>query len=53
MALTKEEIARLYQRRASWYNFSANTYYLIGQREYAYRKMAVGELRLQPGEAVD
>jgi len=41
MAFSKENIAGLYQKRAGWYDFSANTYSLIGFREFAYRQMAV------------
>ena len=52
MSLSKEKIAGLYQKRAGWYDFSANTYYLIGFREFAYRQMAVQELRLNPGDTV-
>lgn len=52
MAFSKENIAGLYQKRAGWYDFSANTYYLIGFREYTYRKMAVQELHLNPGDTV-
>jgi len=52
MAMNKEQIARLYQRRAKMYNLSANAYYFIGVREYAYRKMAVRALNLNPGDTV-
>ena len=52
MAMNKEQLARLYQRRAKRYNLSANAYYFIGVREYAYRKMAVRALNLNPGDTV-
>lgn len=52
MALDKKQIEKLYQRRAETYNFSANAYYLIGFREYAYRKMAISALNLSPGDTV-
>ena len=52
MALDRTEIAALYQRRARRYNFTANLYYLMGFREWAYRKRAVRSLRLAPGDTV-
>ena len=52
MAFTKTKIARLYRKRAVWYDVSANLYYLIGFREFAYRRQAVRELRLKPGDTV-
>jgi demethylmenaquinone methyltransferase/2-methoxy-6-polyprenyl-1,4-benzoquinol methylase len=52
MALTKETIRGLYRKRAGWYDFSANAYYLIGFRETKYRKMAVSELALEVGDTV-
>jgi demethylmenaquinone methyltransferase/2-methoxy-6-polyprenyl-1,4-benzoquinol methylase len=52
MALTKDTIRDLYRRRAGWYDFSANAYYLIGFREAKYRKMAVSELALEFGDTV-
>ena len=41
MAFDKISVAQLYQKRAENYDISANLYYLIGIREFAYRKMAV------------
>jgi hypothetical protein len=41
MALDKIGVARLYQKRAKNYDLSANLYYLLGIREFAYRKKAV------------
>lgn len=52
MALSKDVIAALYRRRADWYDLSANSYYLIGLRESAYRRIAVDALRLSPGHTV-
>ncbi len=52
MALTKTQLIDIYRLRASWYDFSANLYYLIGFREARYRKLAVNELGLKPGDTV-
>lgn len=52
MALPKASIAQLYQKRADWYNVSANAYYILGLREFAYRKKAVCALELNPGDTV-
>lgn len=52
MALSKDEVIRLYRRRAGRYDLSANLYYLVGFREYAYRKQAVEALQLSPGATV-
>ena len=52
MALDKISVARLYQKRAENYDISANLYYLIGIREFAYRKMAVDALKLGRGDTV-
>jgi RsiW-degrading membrane proteinase PrsW (M82 family) len=38
MAFDKRAIARLYKKRAGHCDLSANTYYLIGVREFTYRK---------------
>jgi ubiquinone/menaquinone biosynthesis C-methylase UbiE len=50
--LTKQEIVQLYRKRSRWYDFTANLYYLIGFREWAYRKQAATALNLQPGNTV-
>ncbi len=47
-----EEIQTLYRKRAGNYDFTANLYYLIGFREWAYRKQPIGELHLRDGETV-
>ncbi len=52
MALDKNRIAGLYQMRAKHYDFSANFYYLLGIREFAYRKIAVETLKLDHGDTV-
>lgn len=52
MALEQTEIIDLYRRRARQYNLTAQLYYLIGFREWAYRKQAVKALRLRRGDRV-
>lgn len=52
MALNKTEIVQVYRRRARHYNFTAQLYYLIGFREWAYRKRAVKALSLKRGDTV-
>lgn len=52
MALNKQELARLYRKRARRYELSANLYYLLGFREHAYRKKAVRALDLKHGDVV-
>jgi len=52
MAFTKNEIERIYSKRAKNYDVSANLYYLLGFREVRYRKRAVASLCLKPGDAV-
>ncbi|RJP16205.1 MAG: methyltransferase domain-containing protein [Candidatus Abyssobacteria bacterium SURF_5] len=49
---TKKEIINLYRKRGKRYDFTANLYYLLGFREYAYRKRAVEELGLTQGDTV-
>jgi ubiquinone/menaquinone biosynthesis C-methylase UbiE len=46
------EIIDLYRKRAGHYNFTANLYYLLGYREYSYRKKAVRQLQLNKGDYV-
>ena len=50
--LEREDIRDLYSRRAGWYDISANAYYVIGFREWAYRRRAVRALRAQPGATI-
>lgn len=52
MALSKSEIRDLYRRRAGNYDVTANLYYLLGFREWAYRRRAVRALGLAPGDTV-
>ncbi len=52
MAFSKDELSRLYRRRAGNYDFTANLYYVIGFRETSYRKKAVRWLNLEPGGTV-
>ncbi len=51
-ALNKSQIQQVYRRRAKNYNFTANLYYAIGFREYAYRRKAVDALNLHEGDTV-
>lgn len=48
----KTGVVDLYRKRARHYNFTANLYYLIGFREWAYRKKAVQALNLRRGDVV-
>jgi len=48
----KEYIIQTYRKRAANYDITANLYYLLGYREWAYRRMAVKALNLQPGNTV-
>ncbi len=50
--LDKDELRTLYRRRSTFYDFSANLYYLIGFREQTYRKRAVAALELERGDTV-
>lgn len=50
--LNRDELTALYRKRAWWYDLTANLYYLIGFREWAYRKKAVSALRLKTGDVV-
>lgn len=47
-----ETMIRLYRRRAGHYNLTANLYYLLGFREWVYRRQAVQALQLQEGDRV-
>jgi demethylmenaquinone methyltransferase/2-methoxy-6-polyprenyl-1,4-benzoquinol methylase len=50
--LSRDELVALYRKRARRYDLTANLYYLIGFREWAYRKKAVAALRLKRGDVV-
>jgi demethylmenaquinone methyltransferase/2-methoxy-6-polyprenyl-1,4-benzoquinol methylase len=52
MALSRQEIADLYRRRARNYDLTANLYYLIGFREQAFRRRAVEAIGLRRGNTV-
>ena len=52
MAMDKKSLAELYQKRSRYYDLTANLYYLLGIREFAYRKIAVEALRLNRGDTV-
>lgn len=47
-----EEVREVYRQRAAHYDITANLYYLIGFREWAYRRRAVDALELQRGDVV-
>ena len=47
-----DEVRTVYRRRARSYDFTANLFYLVGFREWAYRRRAVDALGLQPGDTV-
>jgi demethylmenaquinone methyltransferase/2-methoxy-6-polyprenyl-1,4-benzoquinol methylase len=51
-AVLNQQIIETYRRRARRYDFTANLYYLVGYREWAYRRKAVEALQLQPGDTV-
>ena len=47
-----QDVIDVYRRRAKNYDFTANLYYLLGLREYAFRRRAADALRLRPGDTV-
>ena len=49
---TPEEVNDVYRRRARFYDWSVNAYYLIGFRWWAYRRRAIATLGLQPGATI-
>lgn len=49
---SKQDLIKLYRKRAGNYDITANLYYLLGFREWAYRKMAVNALNLSLGDTV-
>lgn len=49
---SKKEIVDIYRKRGKHYDITANLYYLVGFREWAYRKKAVQELNLKAGDTV-
>lgn len=52
LTVQTNNVIDIYRKRAPKYNFTANLYYLIGFREYAYRKRAVEALHLHRGDTV-
>ncbi len=50
--LDKQELIGLYRKRAGHYDVTANLYYLIGFREWSYRRKAVEALNLHRGDTV-
>ena len=48
----REQVIGTYRARARNYDLAANLYYLIGFRQWAYRKKAVRALNLQRGDTV-
>jgi len=50
--LEKQKLIELYRKRAGRYDVTANLYYLIGFREWAYRRKAVEALGLRRGDTV-
>jgi ubiquinone/menaquinone biosynthesis C-methylase UbiE len=52
VALDKTSTSQLYRRRAGRYDLTANLYYLVGLREFAYRRQAVETLHLNQGDTV-
>jgi ubiquinone/menaquinone biosynthesis C-methylase UbiE len=49
---TREAVLGVYRKRARRYDLTANAHYLLGFREWAYRRRAVAALGLQPGDTV-
>jgi demethylmenaquinone methyltransferase/2-methoxy-6-polyprenyl-1,4-benzoquinol methylase len=52
MAFTPEEVASIYRKRASWYDIACNLFYLIGFRQWTFRRQAVAALNLNNGDTV-
>src|SRR6516165_7731109 len=52
MPLNEQELVDVYRKRAKRYDFTAQLYYLMGFREWAYREKAVEALALKRGDAV-
>jgi demethylmenaquinone methyltransferase/2-methoxy-6-polyprenyl-1,4-benzoquinol methylase len=48
----KNEIQEIYSKRAAWYDWTANLFYLIGFQGIRYRKAAIEALGLHPGDTV-
>ena len=52
MPLNEQELVDVYRKRAKRYDFTAQLYYLMGFREWAYREKAVTALALKRGDTV-
>lgn len=52
MTRAEQDLLEIYRKRAKHYDWTANLYYLIGYREWAYRKRAVEALDLSRGDTV-
>ncbi len=50
--MSRPELQALYGKRAKRYDLTANLFYLIGFREWAFRQKAVAALRLEHGDSV-
>ena len=48
----KHDMKKTYAKRARFYDITANLFYIIGFREWAYRKKAVTALNLKAGDTV-
>lgn len=49
---SKDDLIELYQKRAKHYDITASLYYLIGFRDWKYRKLAVSALNPARGDTV-
>jgi demethylmenaquinone methyltransferase/2-methoxy-6-polyprenyl-1,4-benzoquinol methylase len=49
---TPEEVNEVYGRRARFFDWSVNAYYLLGFRWWVYRRRAIAALELQPGATI-
>lgn len=50
--ISKHDVMGVYRRQAKRYDVTANFYYLIGVREWAYRQRAVDALGMRPRDTV-
>ena len=48
----KRRLVNIYRARARRYDFTANLYYLIGYREWRYRKQPIAALDPHPGDTI-
>ena len=52
MDTLRRQIIDIYRKRAGNYNLTANLYYLLSYREWAFRRRAIKALNLKPGDTV-